>query len=102
MAIKFICMARACSIWRDESTRSWAWWRSWLWRDILAIVRRLSAPMAMNSSMTNRNPPRSFAWTEAWIPATQRTSSPGASGSGGGVLFLHRGPALMRRRTSDP
>jgi hypothetical protein len=30
IAIKFICMARACSIWRDESTRSWAWWRSWL------------------------------------------------------------------------
>ena len=67
MAIKFICMARACSIWRDESTRSWAC-RSWLWRHPGIDRRRLSAPMAMNSSVTNRNPPRSLAWTEAWSP----------------------------------
>ena len=60
MAIKFICMAKVCSIWRDESTRSWAWCRSWLWRDILAIVCRLSAPHGDEQQYDHQEPAEKF------------------------------------------
>src|SRR3970040_139676 len=48
----------------------------WLWRDILAMIWRPVAPMAMSTSVMSRNPERSFAWTEMGMLANHRTMRP--------------------------
>ena len=74
--MKFICMASACSMRREASTRVWASSRSRVCRDMPVTIWRLTAPVTMKSPATNKNAPRSFVWTEMWRRATERTSAP--------------------------
>src|SRR5262245_50203232 len=74
--VKCICIASACSICRDQPTRTWAWSRRFVWRAISVTVCRLTAVIAMKSRVIRRKPARSLTWTEARIFATARTGAP--------------------------
>src|SRR5215472_6539022 len=74
--VKCICIASACSICRDQPTRTWAWSRRFVWRAVSVTVRRLTAVIAMKSRVIRRKPASSLTWTEARMRATARTGAP--------------------------
>src|SRR5262245_48998564 len=87
--VKCICIASACSIWRDHTTRSWAWSSSVLSRAVSATVRRLTTVSAMTRNVMSRKPASSLTWTDARIRANARTGAPSgeliSAMTGGGV-----------------
>ena len=76
MAVKLICMARACWACRAELTRWWATCMASLCRDMRVMISRLMAPMRATTTATSMKAARSLKCTESRSRATARTRDP--------------------------